>query len=234
MIEKQVSRIRVGKTEMSFPHQGNILTAVHPFYGPANSRTLQSLIRKDGLKEPTSAELASFVHEYFNGNEPQAKEVTQIMKDRYFRGFTGILYVPDQKLAHFINYPEFDEDSCVDTKNLLQRIGESYANVPFEHLKGDLVDWREVGKHPYFVAWAGSQEGAEKLAELASKHPKKQVSIFVPNVSNLKEPTSRVAGLGSGWFDSRLYVGSDVHGDYEDGSSFGVLEKSAEGTRAEK
>ncbi len=41
-------RIERGITKMNFPHQGKILTAAHPFYG-ADSRTLQNLIRKDGI-----------------------------------------------------------------------------------------------------------------------------------------------------------------------------------------
>lgn len=224
-------RIRVGRTEMDFPHQGRILTAVHPFYGPANSKTLQGLIRQDRLKEPTSTELASFVHEYFNGSEPQAKDVTKIMKDGYFRGFTGILYVPEgtgKGLAHFIDYPEFDENSYVDTVNLLKRVDESRAQVSFEHLKERVVNWKKVAKDPYFVAWAGGEQGAEKLAELVSKHPRKEAYVFVPNVSDLNEPTARVAGLDSFWGDDGLGVDSGSRGSGRDGCGFGVLKKTSE------
>lgn len=209
-------RIRVGRTEMDFPHQGKILTAVHPFYGPANSRTLQNLIRKEGYVEPTSAQLTSFIHEYFNGDEPQAKEVNQIMKNRHFKGFTGILYIPQEQIAHFIDYPEFSKDSIVNRDNLFERLTESYAQVPFEHLKEGSVNWRKVAKHPYFVAWAGGKEGAEKLAKLASKHPRKEAYIGVPNVSYLKKSIAEIAMLGSSWdgfglcvysYDQNLYIG---------------------------
>ncbi len=195
-------RIEVGLTKMHFPHQGKTLTAVHPFYGPANSRTLQNLIRQSDYREPTSPELASFVHEYFNGNEPQAREVNDIMKKRYFRGFTGILYVPEENgkgLAHFIDNPRFDENSVVDKDNLLKRLAESRAQVPFEHLREGSVGWRDIERHPYFVAWAGGKEGAGKLAELASKHPKQETYVWTPNLLNLKEPTARIATLDSGW-----------------------------------
>jgi len=221
-------RIRVGRTEMDFQHEGKTLTAVHPFYGPANSRTLQNLIRKDGYVESTAPELISFVHEYFDGSEPKAQEVNQIMRDRYFRGFTGILYVPEKDafgkgLAHFIDYPEFDEKSVVDRDNLLKRLDESHAQIPFEHFKDGPVDWRKVAKHPYFVAWAGGEEGAEKLAELASKHPNKEAYILVPSISNLREPIARVATLSSDWDGDRLGVIPNYHGDDENSSSFGVL-----------
>ena len=225
-------RIRVGKTEMDFPHQGKTLTAAYPFYGPANSRTLQNLIREDGYIEPTSAQSTSFVHEYFNGDEPQAKEVNQIMRNKYFSGFTGILYVPKEGIAHFIDYSKFNENSIVDKDNLLKRLDESYAQVPFEHLKGGSIDWRKVAKHPYFVAWAGGEEGAEKLAELASKHPGQKAYIWVPDVSNLKEPIARIATLDFNWVGPGLCVFSNYHGN-EDSFAFGVL-KDAEGVALEK
>ena len=170
-------RVRVGRTEMDFPHQGQILTAVHPFYGPANSFTLLRQIRgtqesPTGYREPTSPELTSFVHKFFNREEPQAREVNRIMRANYFRGFTGILYLPKEKVAHFIDNPEFDENSTVNRDNLLARLSESRAQVPFEFLKQGPVSWRDVGKHPYFVAFAGSEEGAGKLAQLASQYPR--------------------------------------------------------------
>ncbi len=218
-------RIRVGRTEMDFPHKGKTLTAMHPFYGPADSKTLQNLIRKKGDIEPTSSQVTSFVHEYFNGEESQARTVDWIMEHGYFRGFTGILYVPESKgkgLAHFIDYPEFDINSYVDKENLLKRLDESRAQVPFEHLKESSVDWSKVVKHPYFVAWANGEEGAEKLAELASKHPNKEAYIWTPDVSNLKEPIARVATLSySG--GGGLGVDTCYHGDGKDGYAFGVL-----------
>ena len=219
-------KIRVGRAEMDFQHQGKVLTAVHPFYGPASSKKLQEFIRKDGLKEPTSAELASFVHEYFHGNEPQAHEVNRIMIERFFRGFTGILYLPKDRVAHFIDHPEFGIDSIVDKDNLLKRLSESRARVSFEHLKNlkkEPVKWNNVAKHPYFIAWAGSEEGAEKLAELASRHPNKEAYIRVPDVLGLSEPTARVAALGSYWGGDRLGVDSYDRGDDVDCLAFGVL-----------
>lgn len=221
-MEKTITkpRIRVRRTEMDFQHEGKTLTAVHPFYGPANSRTLQNLIRKEGYIEPISAQLTSFVHEYFGGSEQQVQEVTQISRDGYFRGFTGILYIPEEGLAYFIDYPEFDINSHVNKENLLKRLDESRARVSFKHLKEGSVDWRKVAKHPYFVAWAGGEEGAEKLAELASKS--KKAYIGVPNVSNLKEPIARVASLGFYLSGYVWGVDSGGCGDLESSSAFGV------------
>ncbi|MCX6749611.1 MAG: hypothetical protein NTW17_02605 [Candidatus Pacearchaeota archaeon] len=219
-------RIRQGRTEMDFPHQGKILTAVHPFYGPANSLTLLkqiggSLGTPTYLRVPTSAELTSFVHEYFGGAELHAQEVTRIVKDNYFRGFTGILTDPQKRIAHFIDYPEFDENSRVNRDNLLNRLAESRAQVDFEYLKGS-VNIGKLAKHPYFVAWAGGEEGAEKLAELASKFPRNQVYIGFLNLKDLKEPKATVASLCLNWGDGRLVVNSCGSGGNPDSVSFGI------------
>ena len=208
---------------MHFLHKGEKLTAAHPFYGRANSINLRRQIRSDGYKEPTSAELTSFVHEYFNGRESQAQEVNGIMRNSYFRGFTGILYLPNERLAHFIDNPEFDANSVVDRDNLLRRLSESRAQVPFEHLKEGAVNWRGIANHPYFIAWADGREGAEKLSELASKHPRQEAYSWIPNFEDLREPIARVAALDSNGFGLRLGVVADDSGDNGGRCSFGVL-----------
>src|SRR3989338_3929294 len=179
-------RIRTVRTEMDFNHQGKILTAAHPFYGPENSKTLKKLIMADRLREPTASEN--------NG----------------------------KGLAHFINYPEFDGRSVVNTQNLIERIGESYAQVSFEYLKESVVPWNEVAKQPYFVAFGQGKEGAEKLAELVSKHPRREAYAAIPNLSKMKNPESRVAVLDSGWGGDRLGVDFLDLGDNEGGFAFGV------------
>lgn len=223
-------KIKVGRTEMPFTHEGRVLTAVHPFYGPANSLNLLENIRREGYVESTAPQIASFVHEYFSRDEPQAEEVQGIVENNFFRGFTGVLYVPGDNgkgLAYFIDNPEFDGNSCINRDNLLSRMDESRAQVSFEHLKRGYVPWNKVAKNPYFVAWAG-EEGAGKLAELASKRSSKEAYIWVPKVSGLNEPEARVALLGSGWIGDRLDIGSDGHGNNRSTCAFGVV-KDAEG-----
>jgi len=221
-MEKQI-RPRI-ETLMHFSHKGEILTARHPFYGPANFLTLLNQIRNSpNIREPTASEVASFANEYFNGKEPQAKYVTSKMKSNYFRGFTGILYLPNERLAHFIDNPEFDANSVVDRDNLLRRLSESRAQVPFEHLKEGAVNWRGIANHPYFIAWADGREGAEKLSELASKHPRQEAYSWIPNFEDLREPIARVAALDSNGFGLRLGVVADDSGDNGGRCSFGVL-----------
>ena len=221
--------ITQGRTIIEFP-ESKLLVA-HPFYGPADSKTLREQIRKDGLIEPTSSQLAVFAHSLYGGERQIEQEVTDRMKNSYFRGFTGILFDPKEKLAYFIDYPEFDEKGIVDRDNLIKRTGESRAQVPFEHLVEGAVDWRKVAKHLYFVAWAGGEEGAEKLGELASRHPRKEAYVWVPNVSQLKQPEARTAALGSG---DGLDVGAGDLGVLRYCYAFGVRSENSRSESREK
>ena len=215
------------RTEIDISYSDGTLTVAYPFYGPANAKTLREQIRQDNLQEPTSKELAIFAEAMYGGKKKEEKNATKKMRENYFRGFTGILYVPKTQLAHFIDYPEFDENSILDTQNLLLRLRDSYAQVPFEYIRPGVIEWTQVAKHPYIQAWAHGEEGAERLAELTSKPPAKTAHICVPDVSNMKEPEARLASLDSGWHDFRLSVYGDVcdcdGGDY----AFGVRREGA-------
>ena len=221
---------------MDFPHQRKILTAVHPFYGPANSLSLQRQIRADGLDELGMPEVVSFVDEYFGGKGPQAEDVNQIMKKRYFRAFTGILYNPEKRgWVTFTERPVFNDGSIIDRDNLIQRVkkGDFYSHVSLAKAREGEIDWKKVAKHPYLRAFAG-EEGAEKLARIASLHPTKAVYLFVPNVSGLKEPIARAAGLVSLWNGSTLGVDGCDHGDGGYSYAFGMRRDAAEDSALEK
>lgn len=222
---------------MDFPHQGRVLIAAHPFYSPKSSLALQREIRKDGLLEATASEVVSFVRKYFNGKKSRARDVTWIMRNGGFRGFTGILYDPATRLVSFLDRPVFNDAGFVDIGNLVQRVrdGDFYAQVPFKHAKSNVISWNKVAKYPYLVAWAGGQEGAEKLADLASKHPKKAVQLWVPDVSLLSEENrllATITGLGSYQGGSELSCG-DWYLDlvYH---AFGLYRGAAEGSALEK
>ncbi len=225
MKDETKPRIRTRSAEMDFTHGGKILTAVYPFYGPANARTLQTLIQRDGYRVPTAPELASFAHEYFGGSDIQAREFTQIMRSgMYFRGYTGILSLKDKKTIHFIDKPQLDvEDSRVSVDNLIRRIGESRARIPFRHFRNGIVGAGNVKKHPYFVAW-GEKEGAEKLAEIASNYADKEAYIFnFPKFH--QEPEARITKLTAGWYSRALIVVSSDFGAPDDTYAFGILEQ---------
>ncbi len=187
------------KKEMEFPHQRKTLIAIHPFFGPANSKTLQAEIKREKCKEPTFPELTSFVHHYFDGKGLQAKDINEIMNKKYFVGFTGILFLPGKKEVCFIDHPAFDRGSVVDVYDLETRLrlNEARARISLENVETGSVPWDEIAKNPLFIAVGGGEEGAEKLAELASRHSEKKGHIFVPEISNFSSPQARIPLLYS-------------------------------------
>ena len=193
---------------MEFPHQGKKLTASHPFFGPANSKELQAEIKREKYTEPTFPELTSFIYHYFNGKGPQAEEINEIMNTKYFVGFTGVLYLPRKKEVCFIDHPAFDRGSVVDLDNLETRLrlNEARARVSLDNIETGSVPWNKVAKNPFFIAVSGGEEGAEKLAELASKHSEKKGHIFVPKISNFTSPQARIPLLYSYQNGSSLTV----------------------------
>lgn len=228
-MSSQKARIERAGTKIYVPAEEPKIVVAHPFFGPANSLNLQTQIRSKGLVEPTSRDVVQVAHALYGGSEPEEQDFTRIMRDNYVRAFTGILFDSTSKVAHFIDRPRFTQDSVVNASDLAQRVGESYAQVPFEHFQDGPVDWKEVAKDPYFVAFAHGQEGAEMLAELASKHPTKQAYKWAPSVGSMNGQVARVASLGSGR-SGRLVVGTFVLGDSGGGYSFGVY--GAEGAKA--
>lgn len=184
---------------MEFPHQGDSLSAIYPFYGPANSKTLQTLIKYEKYREPEFPELVSFIHRYFSGEGSQAEEINEIMRTKYFVGYTGVLYLPQKKEVYFIDRPAFDRGSIVDVENLVtrQRLNEARARISLDNIESGSVPWNEMVKNPLFIAVAGGEEGAEKLSEIASKHPNKNGYIFLPKISNFTSPQARIPLLYS-------------------------------------
>ena len=210
---------------MEFPHQGKKLTAIYPFFGPADSKTLLSIIKLDKFSEPTFPELVSFVHHYFNGKGLQAEEITEIMNTKYFVGFTGILYLSQEKEVFFMDRPKFDRGSLVDADNLVTRIrlNQFRTKVSLDNIETGTLPWNKIAKNPFFIAVSGGEEGAEKLAELASKHQTKNGHIFVPKISNFMSPQARIPLLYSYDTGRSLTVSLNGSGSTTNSYAFGLV-----------
>jgi hypothetical protein len=223
-------RVRVAKAEMDFPHEGELLTAVHPLYGPASSVDLLRQIRGNpeeptGYREPDNSELISFVHEYFSGSELQAQDVTQTLNKFYFRSFTGVLFAPEERIAYFQNSPVLNERGLIDVDSFMKNLDQSYASVPFEFVKdGNNVAWRDIRKHPYFLAWAGGEEGAEKLTEIVSRRSGQHATLWAPHLEDLTAPTAKITAMYTGGGNG-LHTYCTMNGDAELSFSFGIMNK---------
>ncbi len=229
---EQKPRVRVAKAEMDFPHEGEILTAVHPFCGPANTVDLLRQIRGSleeptGYREPTNSELVSFIHEYFSGSELQARDANAILHKNYLRAFTGVLFVPEHKVAYFKENPELNERGFIDPVAFMKSLGSNCYDVPFESFGNSAstdVDWRKIRKHPYFLGWAGGEESAEKFAELVSRRQGQHATIIAPRLEDLKEPTAKITAMYAGGGNG-LKTYCTLNGDIELAFSFGIIDK---------
>jgi hypothetical protein len=226
-----------GRTTIAVPHLGGELVVGHPFYGPDNALNLQRKIRADRLREASFGEAVSFLEQVFcsGKSEPEFEEAKGIMKGRYARGFTGILYDPTEEVAYFADLPKFNESSVVvmDKGELVARVkrgDKSVRTLKFNQIKDGEKTPSQIAKDAYFIALAGSEEGAEKTARIAEAHPAKKGYLWLPQLSGDK-PIVRTAGLDSD--GGRLVVCGDYFGDYTGSFAFGVLD-SAEGSAPKK
>ena len=214
--------IRV-RTEIDFLHEGKTLTAVHPFYGPKTAKVLRDIIRANaGQREPTAPEAISFLDALYGGEHAISQEAMALMHLNYFRGFTGIVRDDANDLISCLDFPEFNADGSLDRSNLLARVAKGEAGirtVPISKIQTGYQKPTELAKNPFVCALSGA-EGAEKVARLADRHPKKEAHVWIPEVGEL--PVVRIAALDSddnGWLN---VCGDDVE-LYRYSYAFGVL-----------
>jgi len=218
---------KIGKSYLTeIPHEGGKLTFQYPafkgYYG-----NVAEAIDKEGLKRPTSAETASLVYDAFkNPNGKYESEIIKILNDNWFWEFTGNLYLPksNEEINNGVileTNPKIVNGKLIMDKNsLIKRLQENDSNVkfvPFGFKTGE-QNLIELGKNPYIIARYG-KEGAEKIAEVASKY-KNQPYLY--SFDSVNEEKVRMSALGRDWdADVRLDVDGDNWGGNDYGHSFG-------------
>lgn len=215
-------------TTITFP--GTDLAIAHPFFGPATMQQLSNQIRAKDLREPTSPEVMLVVHRMYGGRDTYGKEVTQTMRDRYFREFTAI--VTGNKEIFFVDRPEYDTDGRIDRSKLIQRIAAGEKGIRTatrDSITQGVINQRDIEKSPYFIARYG-QEGAAQAAELAARHPAQQAYVWLPQAEE-HDLVISAAALDSVYNGGRLSVGG-YGGDLDrDGVAFGVFGTGEAGKR---
>lgn len=222
----QAYTIERGRTKIKL-NEGKLVVA-HPCYGPNTAVALRNAIRADGLREPTAAKVASFLHVAYNGNEPEFREATEIMKSAYFRTFTGVLYDPAQNRIVFTDTPEFDANGRVSLDALLARTGDNdptFRTIPLTEVMAGWKTSAEVKEDAYMVALAG-REGAAKLANLAERYPSGKAYLWLPTLNN--KPEARIASLDSYCCDGDWLNVSGGDGLGRGSRAFGVFPDSGE------
>ena len=104
---------------------------------------------------------------------------------------------------------------------LIKRLEENDSDVkfvPFGYKTGK-QSYRELAKNPYIIARYG-EEGADKIAEIASKY---EYYPFVQVFDSVNEEIVKTSVISlAGLFDCGLYVGDNTWDDYTQGRAFGV------------
>lgn len=215
------------------PHEGGEITFRHPKFKGIYS-TIAEDIDKEGLKRPNSTEIASLVYDAFQNKEGQYEsEIIDILNDRYFWEFTGNLYLPksnDEVNNGIIleNNPKIvNEKLNMDKNSLIKKIQDNDLNVkfvPFGFKIGEQTS-KQLGKNPYLIARYG-EEGAEKIAEIASEY-RSDPRLF--SLDSVKKKKVRMSALGRPWgLVDRLVISDYNWSDLNGGHSFGIKEGGAE------
>lgn len=224
--------IKEGKTYLTVPHKGGKLTFQYPaFMGYAQD--VANEIDEKGLRRPNSPETASLVYDAFqNSKGKYESEIVNILENYWFREFTGNLYLPEsnEEINNGViidNSPKLEDGKIfvINYKNnLIKKLHENDPNVkfvPFGFKTGgqSLI---ELKKNPYIIARYG-EEGAEKIAEVASKYK------LNPNLQSFIHPINkeeiRLSALYSYFGDSSLKIDGINWNIDRLGHSFGIVDE---------
>ena len=239
----------IGKTYLTIPHTGGKLAFEYPAFKGTYTNVVNS-IDKAGLKRPSSSETASLIYGAWKSpDEKYSSEIISILKNNWFWEFTGNLYLPksngpkgvssgeeisngvildlDSQNLKFENGPNGISSGVklrMNKNSLVQRLKENdplVKFVPFGFKTGEQT-WQELEKNDYIQKRYG-KEGAEKIAEIASKYKNNPyVNIF----NSVNKEETRMSTLNYYWgFNNGLSVNGNDWSDNSGGHAFGVCKE---------
>ena len=197
--------VKIGKSYLTgIPHEEGKLTFQHPAFRGTYGNVAES-IDKEKLQRPNSAETASLVYDAWkNKNGEYESQIIDILKDKWLWEFTGNLYLPksDEKINNGViletNPKILNRRLSMDKQSLVKRLQEndpSVKFVPFGY-KTEEQNLIEFQKNPYVIARYG-EEGAQKIAEVASKYKSKPKLWSFSSVDEEKSRMSAFSGSGT-------------------------------------
>ena len=220
--------IQIGKTYLTVPHEGRKLTFQHPAFRGTYGNVAEE-IDKESLQRPNSAETASLVYDAFQNQEGEYEsQIIKILNDKLFWWeFTGNLYLPksSDEINNGVileNNPQIvNQKLNIDKSSLIKRLQDNDSSVkfvPFGYKIGE-QNLIELQKNPYIIARYG-EEGAQKIAEIASKYK------FKPKLwsfDSVDEEKAGMSALDGGWvLGGRLNVSGCSWSGNDGGYAFGV------------
>ena len=221
-------KIKEGKTYLTVPHAGGELSFQYPAFKGTYGNIAEQ-IDEAGLKRPNSPKTASLVYDAWQNKEGKYEsEIISILKINWLWEFTGNLYLPKREGEEFHNgviieyNPKIENRKLIMDKNsLVKRLKENDSQVkfvPFGYKIGKQSSL-ELSKNLYIQARYG-KEGAEKIAEVASKYTNKP---YIWSFKSVDEEKVRMSALFRYWdFGGRLVVDGNLWNDCSRGHAFGV------------
>ena len=222
------------KLENTFevPHEGNKLTFKYPSF-KGNYGNVANAIDNEKLKRPNSSETASLVYDAFQNKKGEYEsQIIEILNNAWLWEYTGNLYLPKKSDEEISNGVILDLNSqnlkfengklIMDKSSLIKRLKENDSSVkfvPFGFKTGEQTP-KELEKNDYIVARYG-EEGAEKMAKIASKYRK---NPYIYSFDSVNEEKARISALCWNWLgDDRLYVSGGDWGGKDDSHAFGIV-----------
>jgi len=201
MPNKPEFEVKEGRTTIVVPHQGKRITFVAPNAGPSTYNAVGKEIDNAGILRPTFAETVSLVYSATqNSDNKYAKQVLNILTDRWFWGFNTIRHEPN-------------EGAFISDRN------RKDIYVPFGFKTGE-NSLEEFVKNPFVLALAEGEEGAEKLVKIAKSQKR---TPYVWSFEGVGSTANRVSALYSDGFVGLVVDGCNY--DCSDGGcAFGVSE----------
>ncbi len=241
IIKKPTFKEVVAVTTMELPEFNLIFNAQG--IGPMNFNGLRNADYGKGFRMPTMPELVPLVYASLENKEYEtAKNVINTLKDYWLTGNTGIYYFSEGMFVQDNLEMENGRIIPPNYKTLESKLGKHEERgvvfsedkkirfTPYNY-KRESQSSLDLSKNTGVIALVGGEENAEKLAK-TSEHYKANPYFWA--LSNVDSPQIRVAELDSGSFDGGLCVNASCSVGDDDGCSFGVREKDAEGVAPKK
>jgi len=217
---------KIGKSYLNkIPHEKGTLTFQYPSFKGTYGKVAE-LIDSEGLKRPTSPELASLVYDAWKNPKGEGEsEILKILKNNWFWEFTGNFYLPksNEEVNNgviIVYNPDIKNGVLsMDKSSLIKRLNENDSDVkfvPFGYRTKNQTP-NELEKNSYIIARYG-EEGAEKMAEVSSKY---KVNPYLFSFKSVDEERQRMSALYYSWVGDGLDVVGSWNGD-DGGHSFGV------------
>ena len=225
-------------TKLWVPYEDGGLAFDSLSQGPHNYQTVGRGILARNLSIPTGEQTAYLAQGAYESEEPEFKEVQDIIRDKWLWVFNRALWIPDGVyVAHDPNAVGLSQDLTTNELESMLINGTELKGIRFSQDGSIRYAPREtyrLGEHTPeslasdgFVIASYGVNGAKALGEVAEKILSidgRKPFIFGVSVNKGEDSEQRLSALSSNWYGHWLLVGG-VLGDVTDGCALGVLEK---------